>query len=107
MTAAGSTERPPLKSVRIERRGGFAGLHAAVDLDYAALTSTQRRALDKVVEASEARTLAANERSAPTGPDRFSYRIQLTQADGQQRAIDVTDDDFPSVLDRLVKPGLP
>ena len=107
MTAAESTDRPALKNGRIERRGGFAGLHAAVNLDYAALTTTQSRALDKVVKASEAPTLPANSRAVPAGADRFSYRIHLTQVDGQQRAIEVTDEDFPSVLDRLVKTRLP
>ena len=107
MTAAGSPGRAPLQTVRIERRGGLAGLHVGVDLDCAAFTAAQRRALDKLVEENDGPGVAAGARSAPAGADRFGYRIHLTQADGQQRVIDVPEESMPSALEGLVKPGLP
>jgi len=107
MTATGSPDCAPLKNVRIERRGGLAGLHVNVDLDYAAFTAAQCRALDKVVEENDAPTVAISARSAPAGADRFSYRIHLTHADGQERAIDVPEDGLPAALAGLVKSRLP
>jgi hypothetical protein len=107
MTASGSSGGAPLQKVRIERRGGLAGLHVDVERDYAALTVAQRRALDEVVDAGDASAVATNRKSAPVGADRFSYRIHLTHADGQQRVIDVAEDGLPSALEMLVKSGLP
>jgi len=106
MTTADSSGRAPLKSVRIERRGGLAGLHVAVERDCAALTATQRQALDKLVAVIDMPTAAIGTRLAPTGADRFSYRIYLSHADGQQRVIDVPEDGLPSALAGLLEPGL-
>ena len=103
MTTPVNSDQTSLKNVRIERRGGFAGLHAGAERDYAALTAAQRAALDAVIASSNA---AASPPAQP-GADRFSYRIQLTHSDGQQRVIDVPEDALPSALEGLVKPTLP
>jgi hypothetical protein len=86
-------------TVRIERRGGFAGLSAQAELEVAALTAAQRRALDAA--------LAAPAASVPSGPDRFSYRIHTVAADGSRTQHDVSEDAMPAVLAALVKPQLP
>jgi hypothetical protein len=107
MTSSAGSGGAPVQKVRIERRGGLAGLHVGVERDYAALTAAQRQALDKVVAAGHLPSVAPSRRSVPVGADRFSYRIHLTHADGQQRVIDVPEDGLPSALERLVKAKLP
>ena len=43
----------------------------------------------------------------PRGADRFHYRLHVLQSDGQQRVIEVSEDDMPQALGMLAKPGLP
>lgn len=85
--------------VRIERRGGFAGLSAQAEFEVAALTAAQRRALDAA--------LAAPAATAPSGPDRFSYRIHTVAADGSTAVHELAEDAMPEALAALVKPQLP
>ena len=88
-----------LSNVRIERRGGFAGLTAQAELEVAALTAAQRRALDAA--------LAAPAVTSPGGPDRFRYRIQTVAADGSEAMHELSEDAMPAALAALVKPQLP
>jgi len=97
----------PVQQVRIERRGGLAGLHVAVERDYAALTPRQRDALDRVAAASAASAPATGVGAVQPGADRFSYRIRLTAADGAQRVIDLPEDGLPAALAEVVEAGLP
>jgi len=82
--------------VRIERRGGFAGLHLSVEHDYAALKSAQREAIA---------SLSTNTPIplAPSGADRFHYRVCLTHADGSESTIEVPEPAMPEALESLIK----
>ena len=85
--------------IRIERRGGFAGLSAEAVLEVALLTAAQRRALDTVLATAPA--------TSPTGPDRFRYRIHTVAADGHAAVLELAEDAMPAALAALVKPPLP
>lgn len=92
-----------LQHVRIERSGGFAGLKASVELDGAALTAPQRTAVLALV--SPAR--AARAAPAVPAPDRFSYRVQVTDADGRSLTLTLSEEDMPDALQGLCRPQLP
>lgn len=95
--------QPPVERVRIERRGGLAGLRLSVDRDYASLSDGERDALHGVVAALAhgAAPLAAG------GADRFGYRLQLLCAGSVDRCFDVPEDAMPVALAALVRPTLP
>jgi hypothetical protein len=88
-----------LQHVRIERRGGLAGLPAEAAFEVAALTASQQRALAQLVKQPPA--------ASSPGPDRFHYRIQAVTADGTATMFDVPEDAMPAALAALVKPALP
>ena len=104
MTAGISDGGAEIRSLRIERTGGFAGTPVSVDVDGATLTAAQRKALDKVSQAAKGPAAAAA--PTPRGADRFSYRLHVVQSDGQQRVIEVSEDDMPQALGMLAKPAL-
>ncbi len=91
---------PPIERVRIERRGGIAGLRSSVDCAFAGLSAAQQTALHGV--------LAACGRSAPAAPgaDRFSYRVEVVDCSGVDRTLDVSEDAMPAALARMVRPTL-
>ncbi len=91
---------PPIVRLRIERRGGLAGLRPSVDCAYAALTAGQRRALHQVLDAGPPA-------SGPPGADRFVYRLWVVHPDGTDRTLDLPEDTMPGVLAGLVRPNLP
>ncbi len=86
-------------SIRIERRGGFAGVPAQALLKVAALTAAQRRALETALGTTSAK--------APSGADRFSYRIYTVAADGSEAVHELSEDAMPAALAALVKPQWP
>ena len=98
---AGSTAA--LQRVRIERSGGFAGLHASVELEGAALTAPQRHALLALVGTAG----AARAAPAAPAPDRFSYRVRVTDADGRSLTLTLGEEDMPDALQDLCRPHLP
>ena len=106
MTAGSSDGGADIRSLRIERTGGLAGLPVSVDVDGATLTAAQRKALNKVSQAAPKGPAAASA-PPPGGADRFQYRLHVVQSDGQQRVIEVSEDDMPQALGMLAKPGLP
>ena len=106
MTAESSDGAAHIRSLRIERTGGLAGLPVSVEVDGASLTAAQQKALDKVSQAVQ-KDLAAAPAAVARGADRFRYRLHVVQSDGQQRVIDVSEDDMPQALGVLAKPGLP
>ena len=67
---------PTVRRVRIERRGGLAGLAVSATHDYAALSEAQQQALGQVIKAASAARGQSEDRGAP-GADRFSYRTIL------------------------------
>lgn len=94
--------------IRIERRGGFAGLPAQAELEVAALTAAQRRALEAALAAPAAPAAPADPaKKAPHGADRFSYRIHSVAADGSITVHELAEDAMPAALAALVKPQLP
>jgi hypothetical protein len=100
-TAADAAGGARIQTVRIERRGGLAGLPAKVELHYAALSVTQRAAVDKMAAAGATRAVPA------MGADRFSFRIELIHAGGDSRVIDVSEDAMPAALAGLARPTVP
>ena len=92
--------KPPIERVRIERRGGFAGLRPSVDCAYAALSAAQQGALHGV--------LAACAGGPPSpGADRFAYRVEVVHGSGPDRTLDLPEDAMPAALAALVRPTLP
>ena len=106
MTAESAEGAAHIRSLRIERTGGLAGLPVSVEIDGATLTAAQQKALDKVSQAVQ-KDPAAAPAAVPRGSDRFHYRLHVVQSDGQQRVLDVSEDDMPQALGVLAKPGLP
>jgi hypothetical protein len=105
-----NTARPGIRSVRIERRGGLAGLPASVERSYAALSAKQRAEVDTLATsaARQGSPDAAGARAAPpAGADRFSFRVHLVHADGNSRVIDLPEEAMPPSLAELAKPDLP
>ena len=86
--------------VRIERRGGLAGLHLSVEHDYASLDPAQRQAIAGL-------PTAASSPSVSTGADRFQYRVHLAHADGSKRTIEVSEAAMPEALVSLTKAASP
>ncbi|HET7834409.1 MAG TPA: protealysin inhibitor emfourin [Variovorax sp.] len=109
MTEPADPARPAVRRVRIERRGGLAGLAVSAEHDFAALSAAQQQALGRVIEAASDRP--ARSRGAPPGPapgaDRFSYRLRVEDAAGGEQVIDLPEDAMPPVLESLAKPALP
>ena len=102
---AGRASAPSLRHVRIERRGGFAGLPAAADIDGRALTAGQRRALDSTLAAAS--TAAAADKPPPPSPDRYHYRIHTTDSDGVVSTVEIAEDAMPAALTALCQSSLP
>lgn len=106
MTPPADPARPALRRVRIERRGGLAGLAVSAEHDVAALSAAQQQALGRVIEAA-ASERPARSRGAPPGADRFSYRLHVEDAAGGEQVIDLPEDAMPSALESLARPALP
>lgn len=106
MTAESSDGATHIRSLRIERTGGLAGLPVSVEVDGATLAAAQQKALDKLSQAVQKDPVAAPA-EVPRGADRFRYHLHVMHSDGQQRVIDVSEDDMPQALRILIKPGLP
>lgn len=109
MTQAADPGQPAPRSVRIERRGGLAGLAVSARHDYAALSAGQQQALGRLIEASAAKA-PAGARGMPgpaQGADRFSYRLHVVDAAGGEQVLDVPEDAMPEELESLAKPELP
>lgn len=93
-----------IQTVRIQRRGGIAGLAAHVELRYAALSTAQRAAVDRVAGTPSTKSAPP---SAAGGNDRFSFRLEIVHASGESRVIEVPEDAMPGVLAGLAKPAMP
>lgn len=92
--------------LRIERSGGFAGLHLKAEHEVQALGAAQRKALAQLLQRPPVAAAAAPaaRRGAPAAADRFHYRVQLTFPDGRQQQLDLAEDDMPEALAGLVSP---
>jgi hypothetical protein len=93
------------RSLRIERSGGLGGMKACADLAPDALTPPQRKALTALLQRKAPGARSAP--STPCGPDRFTYRLHVVDADGSNRTLVIAEDDMPGALQALVKPALP
>jgi hypothetical protein len=62
----------------VERSGGFAGIVRRGEKDLAALLPEQQAALQQLLEAGPAPN------SAPTGADRFTFRIEVQDERGSR-----------------------
>ena len=87
-------------TVRIERRGGLAGLRVSIEHDYVSLEPAQR-------EAIAALPITASNPSTPAGADSFQYRVHLAHADGSEQTIEVTEPAMPEALLPLAKAASP
>lgn len=99
-------QTPELSSIRVERRGGLAGLRASAELAAADLSAPQRAAAAKLLAVASA-PASAQRASPPAGADRYSYRVHLRTADGAEQVFDFGEDDLPSAFAGLAKPQLP
>lgn len=81
--------------LRIERRGGLAGLPAVCEADAGTLTPDQRRALAALLAAPPAT------RPAP-GADRFHYMVWVEDATGT-RVFSVAEDAMPEALAAMAR----
>ena len=95
------TTTPALQQLRIERRGGLAGLKADHECAAAALSAAQRKALDRLVRAAE-----LGPPGAAQGTDRYHYSVHLHYADGSQRSLEIPEQDMPQALAGLVQTPL-
>lgn len=93
MAARGAND---VVKVRIERRGGLAGLHLSVEHDCVSLELAQREAIASL-------STATSNPSTAAGADRFHYRVHLAHADGSERTIEVPESAMPEVLLPLTK----
>ena len=107
MTTGGTGGDVDIRSLRIERTGGLAGIPVSVDVDVATLTAAQRKALDKVSQATPMDPTTAIIGSMTRGADRLHYRLHVLQSDGQKRVLELSEDDMPQALGMLAKLGLP
>ena len=92
------TTTPALQQLRIERRGGLAGLKADHECAAAALSAAQRKALDGLVRAAD-----LGPPGAAQGADRYHYSVQLHYVDGSLRSLEVPEQDMPQALAGLVQ----
>ena len=108
---SGATEDaalPAVRSVRVERSGGLAGLKASGERAGDSLTGPQREAVHKVLQNAAAPTASGTAGGvARGGADRFGYRVRVVHDDGSERSIDVFEDDMPKVLAAIAKSELP
>jgi hypothetical protein len=79
-----------MRRLRIERRGGFAGIPAVGERDDADLSPAQRAALDRLLKSPPSP-------AASRGADRFQYKIQVTDDSGKHE-FDVPEDAMPDEL---------
>lgn len=91
-----TTPLPGLKTLRMERHGGFAGLPVDRTHDAAALSAAQRHALEKLLADAPA------EVKAP-GADRFGYRVTATMADGSSHTLQLGEEQLPAALAPLAE----
>ncbi len=96
--AAPAPVPPADAQLRIERRGGIAGLKRSVDCAVGALTAAQCAALAHVLNAPPAPPAAAPTRGVPMAADRFTYRITLTPPNGTVVSCDVPETAMPDAL---------
>lgn len=86
--------------LRIERRGGLAGLKVDRVHEAAALSAAQRQAVARLLSHPPPDTPAP-------GADRLAYRLTVTRADGGTQTLSLSEDALPEVLEPLAKPQLP
>ncbi len=101
--AATAPPESPILSLRIERRGGFAGLKVDAEHDLAALSPAQQRALAKLVVLQPG---PGTSPVPPAGADRLRYRLSVLRANGQQQVLDVAEPDWPDALSALSQPSV-
>jgi len=106
VSASKATASPTPRLIRIERRGGLAGLRARFECEYSALTAAQRAALDQLLGSRGDSAKAAPAARSP-GADRFRYLVHVTDAAGTETNFEVDEDHMPSPLEALAKPQLP
>ena len=85
--------------LKIERRGGFAGLKGVGELDSAALSAADREAVEKLF-------MHKGRFKAAPGADRFIYSISRKQGAGEE-TIEVPEHLVPPALSAVVKDQLP
>ena len=85
--------------LKIERHGGFTGLPARGEIDFASLSAADRATVDAWFKLS-------SPMPASPGADRFIYTVTRTNASGA-KAIDVPEHLLPASLAAVVKDALP
>ena len=85
--------------LKIERRGGFAGLKGVGELDSSALSAADREAVEKLF------THKGRFKAAP-GADRYIYSISRNQGAAEE-TVEVPEHLVPPALSAAVKDQLP
>ena len=91
---------PPTR-LTIERRGGFAGLTYRAELACETLTSSQRKAVDRVLSGQAAA------RKPVGGVHPFRYRLQLVFAITPAVELELLEGQMPECLDALLRMPIP
>jgi len=86
--------------IRVERRGGLAGLVMAGERDDSELTPLQRAAVSKLMKLID----KLQQLKPSPGADRFRYKIHVTDEDGEHE-FEVPEDDMPEELAAIAKAG--
>ena len=92
-----------LTSIRIERRGGLAGLRASAEVMAAELSASQRAAVVQLLAAPAARGAP----SPAPGADRYRFRVSVRTADGGEQVLDLAESEMPDALAGLARPRVP
>ncbi|HTO89738.1 MAG TPA: protealysin inhibitor emfourin [Candidatus Sulfotelmatobacter sp.] len=89
-----------MSRIRIERKGGFAGVPASGERDLQDLTAEQRAALDRLLKPSPEGAAASASQASPIHP--FRYKVTLIDDQGE-RSFDVSEDAMPDELAGIAK----
>ncbi len=104
MSTSTPANPPAFTSLRVERTGGIAGLKLSAQHDFAALSKAQQQAVSRVAHQPAAGGPVGATRAPQPGADRFTYRLHLTDADGNERTVELPEDAMPDTLKPLVQP---
>ncbi|HEX2581068.1 MAG TPA: protealysin inhibitor emfourin [Dongiaceae bacterium] len=85
--------------VRIQRRGGFAGLPAEGERADHELSAEERHALESLLVSPP------QEKRKPAGADRFCYHVAI-EHEGQTRQFELSEEDMPDPLANIARTRL-
>lgn len=87
--------------IQFERSGGFAGMRLTAAIDSATLSPDDAAALRDLIHAASFFDLPAKREKAPSGADRFQYKVTVESAD-RRHAIEIDESAVPPSLRPLL-----